>query len=265
MSHDPFDTLAAVYAVGALEGDERAEFEQHLADGCAICAATLRESQEALVGLARSATPIVPPAPIKEALRRRIAESEPARAPRPEAARRRWLPWAAGVAAVIAGAAFTGAFVAVRYEARLGQMARETARLREQVARNEAILRTELAVYRDAVDLFRDPATRIVELRGLAPRPGATGRLLWNETRGGQLFVTDLPAPPPGKAYEVWTIGDAGAAPRPAGMFTVDAGGRGGRRLDPVESGAPVKVFAITLEPEAGVPAPTGPMMLASK
>jgi anti-sigma-K factor RskA len=32
----------------------------------------------------------------------------------------------------------------------------------------------------------------------------------------------------------------------------------------PVDDG-PVKVFAVTLEPAGGVPAPTGPMVLASK
>jgi len=32
-----------------------------------------------------------------------------------------------------------------------------------------------------------------------------------------------------------------------------------------VQGGKPVKVFAVTIEPEAGVPAPTGPMVLASK
>ena len=53
MSHEPFDTLAATYAVGALDGDERAEFERHLAGGCAACEATLRGSAEALAGLAQ--------------------------------------------------------------------------------------------------------------------------------------------------------------------------------------------------------------------
>jgi anti-sigma-K factor RskA len=77
------------------------------------------------------------------------------------------------------------------------------------------------------------------------------------------VFVAGLPAAPAGSAYEMWTIGDG--APQPAGLFKVDASGRGTHRIAAVEDGKPVKVFAITLEPEAGVPAPTGPMMLASK
>ena len=76
------------------------------------------------------------------------------------------------------------------------------------------------------------------------------------------MFVANLPAAPPGKAYEMWTIGDA--APRPAGLFQVDASGRAAHRIDAVEGGKPVKVFAVTLEIEAGVQSPQGPMVLAS-
>ena len=86
--------------------------------------------------------------------------------------------------------------------------------------------------------------------------------MIWHPVAGGHLFVANLPAPPPGKAYELWTIGDA--APQPAGVFQVDGSGRGTHRIGPVAGGQPVKVFAVTLEPEGGVPAPTGPMVMAS-
>ncbi|MBI2159751.1 MAG: anti-sigma factor [Candidatus Rokubacteria bacterium] len=153
--------------------------------------------------------------------------------------------------------------MASRYEARLGLMARETAALRQRLQRDIAALEGQLAVYRSAAELLRDPATQIVALRGMGPSPQATGRVVWHAVNGGHLFVANLPAPPPGKAYELWTIGDA--APEPAGVFQVDAQGRGSHRVAPVEGGKPVKGFAVTLEPEGGMPAPTGPMVLASK
>jgi anti-sigma-K factor RskA len=156
----------------------------------------------------------------------------------------------------------TGGAVASRYEARLGQMARETAAVREGLRRSEAALRDEVALYRDAVELLRDPATRVLELRGAGPSPEASGRLVWHETAGGHLVVANLPLPPPGQAYELWALGDP--APRPAGVFQVDASGGAIRRVEPVPGGL-VPRFAITLEPEAGVPAPTGPIVLASR
>jgi anti-sigma-K factor RskA len=261
MNHEPFDTLAATYALGALDGDERAQFESHLAGGCDVCEETLRESAETLAALARTEPPAIPPPGVKDALLRRIEATRPARR---ERAQPRRLVWAvATLAAMIAGAAFTGTFVASRYEGRLGQMAREAAALRERVQRDEAALRDQIAVYQGAVDLLRDPATQVVTLHGLEPSPEATGRVIWNPAGGGHVFVANLPAAPAGSAYEMWTIGEG--APQPAGLFKVDASGRGTHRIAAVEDGKPVKVFAVTLEPEAGVPAPTGPMVLASK
>ena len=259
MNHEPYETLAATYAVGALDGQDLVDFERHLAGGCDVCQAALRESAETLATLARSRPPMIPPPAVKEELLRRIAAAPaPRRATRP-----RPLVWAVGtVAAVIAGAAFTGAFVATRYEARLGVMARESAALRTRVEHEEAALREQLAVYRSAADLLRDPQAQVVTLRGLGPRPEATGRVIWHPANGGYLFVANLPAAPAGKAYELWTIGDA--APQPAGLFQVDASGRAAHRIAPAEGGKPVKVFAVTLEVEAGVTKPEGPMVLAS-
>jgi anti-sigma-K factor RskA len=261
MNHEPFDTLAATYALGALDGDERAQFERHLADGCDVCAETLRDSAETLAALARTEPAAIPPPEVKDALLRRIAAITPVQRERPQPRRLVWA--AATLAAMIAGAAFTGTFVASRYEGRLGQMAREAAALRERVQRDEAALREQIAVYQGAVDLLRDPATQVVTLHGLGPSPEASGRVIWNPTSGGHVFVANLPAAPAGSAYEMWTIGEG--APQPAGLFKVDASGRGTHRIAAVEDGKPVKVFAVTLEPEAGVPAPTGPMVLASK
>jgi len=178
--------------------------------------------------------------------------------------RRGWLAWAVGTAAaVIAAAAFTGGVVASRYEARLGLMARETAALRQRLQRDIVALEGQLAVYRSAAELLRDPATQILTLRGVGPRPQATGRVVWHAVNGGHMFVANLSPPPAGKAYELWTISEG--APQPAGVFQVDAQGRGSHRIAPVDAAKPVKVFAVTLEPAGGVPAPTGPTVLASK
>jgi anti-sigma-K factor RskA len=259
MNHEPYETLAATYAVGALDGQDRVDFERHLAAGCDVCEATLRESAEALAALARSRPPMTPPPAVKEALLRQIATA-PARRqpPRP----RPWV-WAIGtIAAAIAGAAFAGTFVATRYEAQLGVMARETADLRARLLREDTALREQLAVYRNAADLLRDPQAQVVTLRGLGLSPEATGRVIWHPVNGGYVFVSNLPSAPQGKAYEMWTIADA--APQPAGVFQVDASGRAAHRIRPAQGGKPVKVFAVALEVEAGVQAPEGPMVLAS-
>ena len=106
------------------------------------------------------------------------------------------------------------------------------------------------------------PETRVASLAGLAAAPQARARVVWHASRKEAVLVaTGLTPAPPGKAYELWII--AKAAPVPAGVFQVDAQGRAVFRLPAGLSYEDVKTFAITVEPEAGTQAPTGPMVLA--
>jgi anti-sigma-K factor RskA len=257
MSHEPFETDAAVYALGALDGEERSRFQEHLAAGCALCAAAVREHRETLADVARDVPPMIPPTGVKADLMRRVTATNSSR----PSGRRRRLRWALATAAAVVGvSAFTAGLVASRYEARIGVMARETARVRAELHRQEAALRDRVAVAQGVIDLLLDPATRVIALRGAGPTPEAVGRLVWHGANGGYLFVAKVPPPPAGQVYELWTI--SAGQPRPAGVFTVDPSGRASHPVPPTRS--PVDLFAVTLEPAGGVPAPTGPIVLAS-
>ena len=88
------------------------------------------------------------------------------------------------------------------------------------------------------------------------------GRMLWNRTSDDWIMVTyNLPQPAPGKTYQVWLVTDTEKIS--AGTFRPDANGRmvmhARYRLDRNA----LKAVAITEEPEGGVPAPTGPMVVA--
>lgn len=256
-THEPFDTLAELHGLAALDGEDLRRFQAHLAEGCARCEAAVRQTEETLARVAMSGPRTAPPADIRGRLLRRVGAS---RRPRPV----RWRRWAIGTAAAAgAAAALSGAYVAARYEARLGEMAREQARASEALDRNAAALRDRTALYRGTVELLRDPATRVVELRGQPAAPGSVARVIWHDVRGGLLIAANLPPPPAGNAYELWTI--AGSAPRRASLFAPDAQGGATVAVPPTPGGGPVNAFAVTLEPEAGVDAPTGPMVLASK
>jgi hypothetical protein len=77
------------------------------------------------------------------------------------------------------------------------------------------------------------------------------------------LFVHGLPQAPPGMTYQAWTI--EGGVPRSAGVFEPDESGSARHRArlaTPVSSDA---VIAVTLEPDGGVPQPTGAIVLASR
>jgi anti-sigma-K factor RskA len=273
-AHEPFDELAAAYALDALEGADRARFEAHLAE-CAECERALLDHREALADAA-DALREAPPARVRHALLERAGTGAARRSrARSVLGRAASMALAAGIAAVV-----TGAAVRARWEARLDRVAHEAADLRAQLAeemRTVAGLRRQLddeqktlvqvkaesAERERSLALLADPGTQVVSLAGLKPRPEAQARMLWNPRAGGLLVAADLPPLPEGKTYELWAI--AGGKPVPAGLFGVDAAGRGTVAVPPLAGVATVDVFAVTLEPAGGVPAPTGEMYLASK
>jgi anti-sigma-K factor RskA len=240
MNHEAMDLHAAAYALGALDGEELLEFERHRAAGCDRCETFLRDSREALVSLEDSAPLPAPPPSVKEALMRRAAmEGRTRRQP----ARRAWLPWMITTAAAMAVAALaSGLYVSSRYEARVERLARDASSSAQLAA------------------LLREPGTRLVTLQGTGPAPQAHGRVVWHDVAGGQLVVAGLPRVPEGKAYELWAF--RSGTPRPAGVFHVDHAGHAA--VPVAAAGGAVEGFAISVEPVGGVPAPTGPVVLAS-
>ncbi|HTK89481.1 MAG TPA: anti-sigma factor [Verrucomicrobiae bacterium] len=255
MSRDELDELAAGYAVGALDAADRARFET-LLRGDEAARRALRRFEETLVRVAAE-RPEPPPAEVKAALMARIpASPRVGNGARAVALRPRRSVWtvvlagamAAGVAAIAVGLA-----VSSRYEQRLEALGGEARTLKAQLDRQASVLA-----------ILRDPATQMVALGGQSPSPGAHARMLWHEKAGGLLVAAGLPAPPPGKAYQLWAIAGT-SAPVSAGVFTVDPKGTGSLRVPPLPGVSRVDVFAVTLEPEGGAPAPTGAMYLAGK
>lgn len=261
MNHDEVVELAAAYALGALDGEERTRFEALLAAGDVDARATLRDFESTVATLAAETAESPPPA-VKSALMARIDSEERSRGnvtrvlsmPRSAPPRRSlWTVVAVGAIAAGVAAIAVGLAVSTVYDRRIGQLAQEQAQLREELARQESL-----------VTIFQDPATQVAALSGLAPAPEAKARLLWHATAGGLLVAQGLPPAPAGKAYELWAITGTGA-PVPAGVFAVDARGVGSLRVAPLRSGAPPDTFAVTLEPADGVTAPTGSMYLVGK
>lgn len=101
MERTEIHQLSAAYALDALDGDERVEFEQHLTQ-CADCRHEVASFQEAAAALAYQGD-VAPPPP---ALKGRILEQARRERSNVVPLRRRWaLPAAATVAAVAACAA----------------------------------------------------------------------------------------------------------------------------------------------------------------
>ena len=95
-----------------------------------------------------------------------------------------------------------------------------------------------------------------IDLKGEGAARGASARALWSRQRGMVFTASNLPPLPAGRVYQVWVV--TARAPVGVGLLQPDASGQGTRVFKtPADIAAPVAV-AVTLEPEGGVPAPTG-------
>jgi len=241
MNRDEIAELAAGYALGALDAEDRARFEALLAAGDADAAAALRDFEGAVAGLAEETAETPSPA-VKAALMARIDAQG-----RSRSRRSTWTIVLSGAMAAGIAAIAVGLVVSAAYDRRLTRLIQEQAALSQELDRQQSL-----------VALLRDPATQVVTLSGLEAAPGAKARMLWHATAGGLLVAQALPPAPEGKAYELWAIAGKGA-PQPAGVFTVDAKGVGSLRVAPMQAAGAVDTFAVTLEPAATSPRPPAP------
>jgi anti-sigma-K factor RskA len=258
MTREEISELAAGYALGGLEPEERARFEDLLRVGDVEALGALQEFEDTLAGLA-AAGAVAPPPEVKAALMQRIVTApRPARAtppvrPLPRRRRAIWPAVLSGALAAGLAAIAVGWSVSARYEKRLDALARDA----EQ-------LKAELRAQQTVIGILRDPATQVVALAGLPPAPGARARMMWHAQAGGVFVATGLPAAPEGKAYQLWAIAGTNP-PVSAGVFGVDATGTGSLAVHPLPGVTTVNAFAVTLEPAGGLPAPTGEMYLLGK
>jgi anti-sigma-K factor RskA len=245
--HDQLGDQAAAYVLGALTPAERLAFEAHLA-GCAVCAAEVRSLTPVAASLAHLAAPAEPAPAVRGRL---LAAVSPARSS--------WSgSWLAAAASVALAVALGG------YAAQLrGRVTGLESQLRDATLRAEASDRQVAEVRRTAFDaqsqvaVLAAPDMARIDLAGQPAAPSASARAFWSRSRGLVFTASNLPAPPPGRAYQLWVLTKQ-PAPISAGMLRLDASGRVNVTI-PTPPDIPTPVaMAVTLEPEGGVPAPTG-------
>ena len=245
--HDQLGDQASAYVLGALPPAETQAFEAHLAE-CARCGAEVRSLTPVAAALAHLAPAAEPAAPA----RARMLAAISARA---QSSVMSWLAMAALVALAVG---LGGYAVQLR-----GRVTGLESRLRDATLRADATERQVADARRTAFEaqsslvVLTAPDLARIDLAGQPAAPAATARAFWSRSRGLVFTASNLPAPPPGRGYQLWVL-IAQGAPISAGMLKPDADGRVNGRFDtPPDLPRPV-AMAVTLEAEGGVPAPTG-------
>ena len=253
-NHDE-QSLVPAYVLGALDAAERRAFEAHSAT-CAVCQREIRELQPVAIALAHAAPQRTP----RPELRARVlaaagaSDTRETRRGLVAASARTWLPLAATVlvATALAATAWRLQSRVLALETRLEQAEQRALgaeRLVADTRRTAGEAQSALAILA-APDLVR------IDLAGQPPAPRATARALWSRSSGMVFTTANLPPPPPGRVYQLWVV--TREAPVSAGLLALNASGRTTAVFHtPADIGTPLAA-AVTLEPEGGVPSPTG-------
>ncbi|HVG02408.1 MAG TPA: anti-sigma factor [Nitrospira sp.] len=162
-------------------------------------------------------------------------------------------------------------------KAELNQQSTEAAELRDQLIHREAELedvRAQLTQRESSLQrlarqneeftgFFKNPASKVVSLAGSEMAKSAGAFILFDPvTKKAWLYAFNLPALPNGKVYQLWAIDDK---PVSAGVFGLDTGQKGRMLIRNLREFARMKKFAVTVEPDGGVPQPTGAIYLVGQ
>ena len=284
---DRREELASLYALGVITSSELAELQAEMGASPEF-AESVRGLTRISVGLTQ-AVPLVDP-PL--ALRARVLTSvtgkrfgpaaivEPSGAktvyvgpdaipPAPKvlkATTRAWPGYLAAAAAVIVAVA-AGSY-ALQLQGRVDRVEQELAQATTRATQAQQDLVSLRRALSDAqvqtqslrleAAVFMAPDVNRVDLAGQPVAPGASARAFWSRSRGVVIAANNLPALPPGKTYQLWFV-PGNAAPVSAGLITPDATGAATVHfITPPTTPEKIAAMAVTLEPEGGVPAPTG-------
>jgi anti-sigma factor RsiW len=223
-------TLVGLYVVDALDDDERARFEAHLA-GCAACQQEVAEFR-ATTGRLSQLMAERPPETLRAAILARVASTPQESAPPPDQlAVRRRSPMRFVAPALAAAAAVIALLLGV------GWISSHRA-----LDRQQAISAVLTAPDAKSVDLGGEGRMRVV----------------YSPTLDRSVVVADgLADLPSDRTYALWFIGPGG--PEEAALFRT-SGGRATKVLPRTPEG--YQALGVTKEPAGGSATPTQPILL---
>jgi anti-sigma-K factor RskA len=233
MNREQIEELAALDAIGALDGEDLAAW-QNIRVGDAEASRLRDELADVAARLSLLAAPVQAPA----ALRRRVMEK------------------------VFADGADFAAVEAVRPPGYAAWAAAAAVVLLVLAGASATTKQKESVVVRDARD---NPQDLNVPLEGYGDYAGVKANVLWDSgQRGWYVQAEGLPQLPSSYAYRVWAVDENGAV-HDCGDLPTRARGMARRFVQPGDGIDSMMGFAVSVEPVGSSPAaPTSPAVLIS-
>jgi anti-sigma-K factor RskA len=271
MDKREFLDLCPARALGLLDGEDLVRFERELAKADPEMLAAYREA----VNTAANLSLAVPDAPLSpsvlDTLMTRIGPAPAAPAPAAPAAgsakpRIAWIVPFRFAATVAVGLAIVTLGL-LAYVASLQENMGRFKSVAAESSRRIQVLEDSLAQREAMLEVLKSNQMQMVVMNGQEAGPSGYGKIIWDPVhKKAILHVSNLPAQPADKDYQLWVIRDK--VPVDAGVFQVRGGsqGRGGElykidRLVEADKNR-INAFAITLEPKGGLKQPSGRMYL---
>ena len=254
---DQFRELIEAYALGALDAEERAAVEAHLATGCEDCAKALKEARWLVSHLGYLAPDAKPSEMLKGRLMQTIrGEAEAASvSAMPKAAIPFWM-WA-GVAALLAVTVYSA------WDARRLQHDIEEANKRASaILQQREALQTELALAKRQARIMTDPKSKKFMLPAKDTQMPQL-EAMWHPELGICVMGDKMPMPSANHVFQLWLIPkNPGSKPMPMQTFWPDPDGKMIHVVEnPPEPMWNTSAIAITEEPMGGSPLPTSEPM----
>jgi anti-sigma-K factor RskA len=262
---DRFEELCAGYVLNALDEDEKHEFEAMMQEADQEQIETYQALRSAANNLAMTVEPAEPSDSVEKELMKRIREDagpsiedasnvEAGKAKNSHSLFRFRMAIAASIVLLLVSVAFI--IYSVTLHSRVNDQQTEITRLKKVVKKNRKML-----------SILGARTVDLVILKGQKVNPAGYGKVIWDPKKQKALLqVSNLPAVPPGKDYQLWLIKNG--KPVPAGVF--DVNGASKNSFFAIQQLAKATrqnadAFAITLEPKGGSSKPTGDMYLVGK
>lgn len=242
-----------LYALAALDGEEKQAFEAHVR-ACPACARELESARQrvALLGLA------APPAPLSAATKERLmlrVRAEKGSAALPS---RRVRPFSFLIPALAAATVFFAVLAGWLWRRDLQDVHRIVF-LQRRLADAETRSREVAKAAEETDQLLGMPGTVRVALKPMPALPNGRVAVLYNPGMGMVACAGWLPPAPPDKSYQLWLVPMKGA---PMSLRVFSPGEWNGAMTAHIPAGMEARAFAVTVEPRGGMPSPTGPKVL---
>lgn len=253
-----FETLCAGYVLNALSENDRATFVEMLDKAEPSQKKLYHRLRSTANQLAFSVDRKKPSAEVKQAIMRSVESGKTVAVDSKPKSNRFIMAIAASFALLIIAIAL------VFYAFNLNGTINDKEQIIAQQQTRITELQNKVQQREELLSILSARTVDLIVMNGMAVNTKGYGKVIWDpETEQALLQVSNLPPEPPDKDYQLWVMKNN--KPMPAGVFSVSATDEASffkiEELPDVTQQA-ASAFAVTLEPEGGMPQPTGDMYL---